>query len=168
MLDPSGAPTTVKKEYLPLVVRIAPFGLAQAFVRYQYEPFKKKYRNAVQAIDSRFQGLRKAGKINTEADIDGLKSEREVTALVDLINSEFIWVAGNYALTFEFTSPSKFSYVKKEYTFHLTQEDIDELRKNIDNIILSLSQTAKTIALKDYKAENILWIWRSPELQEKS
>jgi hypothetical protein len=165
---PSGLPTSIKKEYLPLVVRIVPLGLAQALVRYQYEPFKRKYRDAVQAVDSRFLALRKAGKINTEKDIDGLTSEREVSELFDLINSEFIWVAGNYTLMFDFKSPSKFSYVKKKYTFSLTQEDVDELRKNIDGIKLSLAETAKTIALKDYEAKEISWIWRNPELQEKS
>lgn len=164
--NPSGLPTSIRKEYLPLVVRIVPFGLAQALVRYQYEPFKRKYNDAVQSVESRFQVLRKAGKINTEKDIEGMTSEKEVTELYDLINSGFIWVAGNYSLMFDFKSPSKFSYVKKKYTFSLTQEDIDELRKNIDGIKLSLAEAAKTIALKDYKAKGISWIWKNPELRE--
>ena len=38
--------------------------------------------------------------------------------------------------------------------------NIDELRKNIDAIKLSLAETAKVIALKDYKAKDILWKWK--------
>ncbi len=68
-------------------------------------------------------------------------------------------------MTFDFQSPSKFDYTKKKYTFSLSQEDIKELRKNLDNIKLNITQTAKVMALKDYKAKEIFWIWRFPELR---
>jgi hypothetical protein len=68
-------------------------------------------------------------------------------------------------LTFDFKSPSKFNYTKKKYTFSLSQEDIKELRKNLDNIKLDIMQTAKLIALKNYKAKELVWIWKNPELK---
>jgi hypothetical protein len=35
--------TSVKKSYLPLVVRVANTGIAQVMVRYQYMPFKQSF-----------------------------------------------------------------------------------------------------------------------------
>lgn len=165
MQAPSGLLTSVKKIYLPLVVRVVSSGVAQAFVRYQYKPFKQKFNEAVKDAFNEFQRLRDAGRINTEQDVDGLTANKEISKLASLIDSEFIWVAGKYTLTFDFKSPSKFNYTKKKYTFSLSQEDIRELRKNLDNIKLDITQTAKGMALKGYKAKEISWIWRFPELR---
>jgi len=162
---PSELPTSIRKTYLPLVVRVVNSGVAQAFVRYQYKPFKQKFNEAAQDAFNEFQRLRDAGKINTEQDVDGLTTNKEISKLVSLIDSGFIWVAGKYTVTFDFQSPSKFDYTKSKYTFSLSQEDIKELRKNFDNIKLNITQNAKVMALKDYKAKEIFWIWRFPELR---
>jgi hypothetical protein len=80
--------------------------------------------------------------------------------------SEFIWTSGKYTVAFNFQSPSKFNYIKKEYAFSLSQDDINELKKNIDTIKLDIAQRAKLIALKDFIPKEISWIWRNPILKE--
>ena len=72
---------------------------------------------------------------------------------------------GKYTVTFQFQSPNKFRYKKSEYTFELSQADIDNLRKNIDNIKLDLIQAAKRGIIPDYKPKEITWVWRNPELR---
>jgi len=162
---PSELPTSVRKSYLPLVVRVFHSGVAQALVRYQYKPFKQKFNEAFKDAFNEFQRLRTASQMNTEQDVDDFTKTKETSKILSLIDSEFIWVAGKYTVTFDFQSPSKFSYTKSKYTFSLSQEDINELRKNIDNIMLDITQLAKASVLKDYKAKQILWIWRNPELR---
>lgn len=164
--NPLGQPTAIRKTYLPLVVRVLPLGVAQIFVRYQYRPFKERFGQNLQAAQNKLQLLRNAGRLRTEQDIDALASEQEFSDIVRLINSEFIWVAGRYTAVFDFQSPSRFKYKKDECAFSLSQDDIDELRKNIDNIKLNTMQTAKTIVLQDYKAKEIPWKWRYPELRK--
>jgi len=158
--------TSVKKTYLPLVIRVVNSGVAQAFVRFQYEPFKKKFREALQNASNEFQRFSDAGKIKTEQDIEGLTTNKEISKLISLIDSEFIWVVGKYTVTFNFQSPSKFDYTRDKYTFSLSQEDIKELRKNIDNVKLNITQHAKAMSLKDFKPKEISWIWRLPELRK--
>ena len=164
--DQSGLPTSIKKVYLPLVVRVIQSGVAQVFVRFQHQSFKSKFREAIKEEVEKYQTLKNAGKLSTEQNIEALTSEQEFSTIVKLINSEFIWVAGKYTIAFDFQSPNKFVYRRSKYTFNLTQDDIDELRKNIDNIKLDIIQNAKADALKDYKPKGIVWIWRNPELQK--
>ena len=67
--DPSGQPTSIKRIYLPLVIRVLQSGVAQALVRFQYKPFKQRYKDKIQDAENTFQLLRSAGKLNTEQDI---------------------------------------------------------------------------------------------------
>ena len=164
--NPIGPPLSVKKTYLPLVVRVLHSGVAQAFVRFQHEPFKVKFKEVGKDAEEKFRFLISSGKLNTEQDIDTLASEQEFTKLIQLIHSEFIWMAGKYTVIFDFQSPNKFVYKKNKYAFALSQNDVDLLRKNINNIKLDIIQTAKSMVLQDYKTIAIPWIWRNPELRK--
>ncbi|OHB77948.1 MAG: hypothetical protein A2Z25_12165 [Planctomycetes bacterium RBG_16_55_9] len=126
--------------------------------------FKQKFNAALQHASDEFQRLNNAGKLKTEEDVDGLAANKEISELVSLIESEFIWIAGKYTVTFDFKSPSKFVYTKDTYAFNLSQEDVNELKRNIDNLKLDITQRAKTIAIKDFEPKEIIWVWRIPEL----
>ncbi len=163
--NPLGTSLSIKKSSLPLVVRVIHTGVAQVFVRFQYEPFKAKYKGVLAPAIERFQYLKHAGKINSVQDVDDLTSEKDFADIVKVLHSEFIWVAGKYTVTFDFQSPNKFSYKKDEYSFTLSQDDIDELKKNIEYIKLDLIQNTKQVVAMDFKPENINWVWRNPDLQ---
>lgn len=165
--NPIGPIMSIKKTSLPLVIKVLHTGVAQVFVRFLHEQFNANLRKASAPALDRFIFLKTSGKLNTEEEIEGLISEQQFVEVMKLFNSEFIWVAGKYTVKFEFGSPNKFKYKKSEYTFELSQDDIDNLRKNIDNIKLDLIQTAKVGIIPDYKPKGITWMWRNPELRKK-
>lgn len=165
--NPIGPTMSIKKTILPLVVKVLHTGVSQVFVRFLSEQFSVNLRKPYVSATNRFNFLKTSGKLKTEEEIEGLVSEQQFDELIKLFSSEFIWRAGKYTVTFEFGSPNKFRYKKSEYTFQLSQDDIDELRKNIDNIKLDLIQNAKANIISDYKWKEIIWVWRHPELQEK-
>jgi len=162
-----GPTAFIKKTSLPLVVKVLHTGVSQLFVRFQHEQFKANTKKPFASALDQFNLLKTSGKLQTEKDIEGLVSEKEFDEVIKLFNSEFIWRAGKYTVTFEFKSPNKFKYKKSEYAFELSQDDIDNLRKNIDNIKLDLIETAKIGTISDYKRKEIIWVWRFPELQIK-
>lgn len=165
--NPIGPIMSIKKTSLPLVVKVLHTGVAQLFVRFLYEQFKVNLRKPSAPALDRFNFLKTSGKLKTEKDIEDLVSEQVFADLLKVFSSEFIWRAGKYTVTFEFGSPNKFRYKKSEYTFELSQDDIDNLRKNIENIKLDLIQSAKGGIISDYKPKEIIWLWRNPELQRK-
>lgn len=165
--NPIGPPMSIKKTALPLVVKVLHTGVAQVFVRFIHKQFNANLRKASASALDRFNFLKTSGKLNTEEEIEGLLSGQEFAEVIKIFNSEFIWAAGKYTVTFEFGSPNKFKYKKSEYTFELSQDDIDNLRKNIDNIKLDLIQVAKGGIIPDYKPKEITWVWRNPELRKK-
>lgn len=165
--NPVGPTMSIKKTVLPLIVKVLHTGVAQVFVRFMHEPFKENLRKPYVSAVNRFNLLKTSGKLKTEEEIESLVSEQEYHEIIKLFNSEFIWVAGKYIVTFDLGSPNKFKYKKNEYIFELSQDDIENLRKNIDNIKLDLIQNAKANIIKDYKWKEINWIWRHPELQKK-
>ena len=158
---------SMKKTVLPLVVKVLHAGVAQVFVRFRHESFKANTKKTFDAAVDRFNLLKKTEKLKTEQDIEDLITEKEFDKVIKLLNSEFIWSAGIYTVTFEFQSPNKFKYKKSEYTFELSQDDIDNLRKNIDNIKHDMIERAKLETISGYKRKDITWIWRFPELQRK-
>ena len=165
--NPIGPIMSIKKTSLPLVIKVLHTGVAQVFVRFLHEQFNANLRKASAPARERFNFLKTSGKLKTEEEIDALASEKEFADIFKLFNTEFIWVAGKYTVTFKFESPNKFKYKKSEYTFQLSQDDINELRKNIDNIKNDMIQTAKLGIIPDYKPKVITWIWRNPDLQKK-
>lgn len=166
--NPMGPPMSIKKTALPLVVKVLHTGVAQVFVRFQHERFKKNFRETFAIALNKYTLLKKQGKITSEKDIDDIVSEKEFDDVIKLFNSEFLWSAGKYTVSFDFKSPSKFKYTKDQYTFSLTQDDIDFLRKNIDTIKKDILQNAKKENIPDFKAEEIVWLWRHPQLTKKT
>lgn len=166
--NPLGPTMSIKKTVLPLVVKVLHTGVAQLFVRFQHEQFKKNSKKVFAPALDKFQFLKNSGKLKTEQNIDDLVSEQEFVAITKLFNSEFIWTAGKYTVEFIFHSPSKFNYKKDQYMFKLSQDDVEDLKQNIENIKLNLTQTAKTSIFPDYKLKDINWIWKNPELQKNN
>ena len=164
--NPGSLPMSVRKVSLPLVVKVLHTGVAQAFVRYQYQVYKAMHNTILkQALDC-FNLLKSSGKLKNEEDIHGLEGNKEFAQLLSFYNSEFIWMAGKYTVVFSFKSPNKIKYKRDEYTFSLNQEDIENLRKNIGNIKFDLTQRAKSEIMADFKSEEISWNWIYPELKK--
>ncbi len=137
------------------------------FIRFQHKQFKTHSKKpSADAID-KYNLLKASGKLNTEEQIDALVSEPEFDKILKVFDSEFIWAAGKYTVTFEFDSPNKFTYQKSKYTFNLNQNDIEILRTNLNNIKDSLIQTAKAGVIPEYQSAEISWQWRYPELIEE-
>jgi hypothetical protein len=164
--DYEGSIQSVRKVSLPLVVRVLKTNVAQAFVRYQLMSYKDKHRGVLETATNCFNTLKSSGKLKTEEDIDDLTSIKEFDDLLKHYDSEFIWMTGKYTVTFDFNSTSSIKYKKEKYVFHLTHEDVTELRKNLDNIKLSLLQTAKGAIMPDFQAQKIPWNWRHPALKK--
>lgn len=165
--NPIGAPVKIKKAYLPLVVKVLQTGVAQVFVRFQHTQFKANLKTPYANAIDKYNLLKASGKLDTEEKIEAIISEPEFDKVIKLFSSEFIWAAGKYTVTFEFSSPNKFKYKKSKYTFNLHQSDIDALRVNIDNIRNDLIQSAKIDIIPDYKRTETSWRWRNPELIEE-
>jgi len=165
--SPIGETTKIKKIYLPLVVKVLHTGVAQVFVRFQHQQFKTHSKKPYADAIDKFNLLKLSGKLNTEEKIDALVSEPEFDKLIKFFSSEFIWAAGKYIVTFEFSSPNKFKYQKSKYTFNLIQSDIDALRKNLGNLKDDIIQNAKVEIIPDYKSNVTPWQWRYPELIEE-
>ncbi len=165
--DNIGSTLSIRRSSLPLVIKVLHTGVAQMFVRFQHGQFKANLRKATVSAQDRLNFMKTAGKLNTEEEVEALTSEQEYDEVMKLLHSEFIWRAGKYTVTFEFGSPNKFKYEKSEYTFELNQDDIENLRKNLDTMKLALIQGAKAASLSGYKAKPINWVWRNPELRKK-
>ena len=162
-----GETVSVKKSSLPLVIRVLHTGVAQVSVRFLHKQFKVNLRKPSALALERFNFLKTTGKLKTEQDIEGLVSEQVFSEYMKHLSSEFIWIAGKYTVTFAFGSPNKFKYKKKEYIFELSQDDINELKKNIDTIKRNMIEDGKSSIIKEYKRKEVSWIWRYPELQTK-
>lgn len=164
--NPIGTNVMIKKTYLPLAIKVLHTGVAQAFVRFQHRQFKINQKEPYAEALARVNLLKSSGSLNTEEQIEDLVSLPEFDRLMQLFSTEFIWAAGKYTVTFEFGSPNKFKYKKKEYTFRLLQSDIDNLRTNIDNIRNYMIQSVKQDTIPDYQFAEIFWKWVYPELKE--
>lgn len=162
------APTiSVRKSSLPLAVKVLYTSAAQAFIRFQHGEFRASVKEPFASLLERFNVLKNSGKLVLESDIEGLLSEVEFDRVLKLFDSKFMWCAGEYTVTFEFQSPNKFKYRKEEYIFKLSQDDVDGLRKNIDNMKLDIVQRAKQDVISDYKPKGVAYVWRFPELRTK-
>jgi len=165
--NPIGPTISIKKTSLPLVVKVLHTNVSQMLVRFMHKRFRVEISKVSAPALDRFNFLKTSCKLNTEKDIEDLAKEQDFVDILKFYNSEFIWSAGKYTVTFEFDSPNKFKYKKSEYTFELKQDDIDNLKKNIENIRHDLIEMAKLDCISDYELKPTNWVWRNPELQEK-
>ena len=165
--NPMGQPVSVTKSILPLVIRVPHTGAAQSFVRFQHNRFKVNIKEPFATATEKYALVKAAGKMTTEGNLNDFLLEKEFSDVMRVFDSEFIWTAGKYTATFNIGSPNKITYRKSEYTFELSQDDIDHLRKNLEHIKHYYTQTAQVDIIPDFKPTAIPWEWRNPELKEK-
>ncbi len=165
--NPGQLPVTIKKTYLPLVVRVLHTGVAQVFVRFRNKDFEDNIKVVAATLSDKYRHYISQGKLTTEAENEVFKSEKEFCDLMRTVTTEFIWQAGRYTMEIDFNSLSKFDYAKNKYTFQLNQNDINRLRVNISRIDLHILQCAKQALIPDFKPNDLAWSWIYPELKKE-
>ncbi len=166
--NPGQLPVTIKKTSLPLVIRVLHTGVAQVFVKFHSENFNDNIKAVTTTLKDKYLHYIRQGKLTTEAEIDAFELEKEFCDYIRAFTTEFVWQAGRYTMEIDFNSLNKFDYAKSQYTFKLSQSDIDSLRVNIPRIHMDMTQFTKEKLIPDFKRINMDWTWIYPELKKES
>ena len=163
--NPLGPTMSVEKTLPPIVIKVLAENFVQAFIRFMNPCFSSEFAKASSGFQDRFNFVRRKKEKLTKEDIESTIDCGEYEALIDFYKSGFHWKKGHYVVTFNLKSPRKFKFTSTHYSFNLSQQDVDDLGKNLDNIRTDFHQILMT-NVEGYEWESIPWIWKNPSLVE--
>ncbi|WP_419903359.1 hypothetical protein [Kiloniella sp.] len=160
--DSAGATQTVSKNQNAIAVKLNMISLVEKFFRFQSSQFVDTQPNLMASLIEKIAFL----KSNDEIHSDQIMNTQEMYNYIEHLKSLFRWKSGNYVVSFDVTSPRKITVKNREYRFSLTQENINQLTKNLDEITIDL----KSLVDRHVSKENQIdasWNWIYPKLEEK-
>jgi hypothetical protein len=154
IIDPSGKMGFIERDYSPIALVLARFGVIERHFRFQDPAFHAKEQVGVRAAVDH-QAFLKSKKADYHQE---LLESKEVHNILDLYQQSFFWKAGKYTLRFFVKSPNKLSLTDSKYLFELKSYEVEVLKKNLSHFRTVMSNQFKS-DIEGFKPEDIRWNW---------
>lgn len=161
MTDEAGNRTIIKRDQAPIALKIGTESLVEKFVRFQEPKFHDAGKPLLSKLVAHYNFLKESGDPDFAK---ALLASKELHDVVRINQGWFWWRTGKYDVTFQISSPKRFSFPESKFSFELPQLDVDHLRHNIKNIEIDLHNLIKS-SLPSYKPDNVVWNWANVPLR---
>ena len=153
--DAAGNKQIISKDQTPIAVKVVVQALLDRFVRFQEPRFHEVDAAATRALVGHFNFLKQK---SPDSFVPEALESREYFAVIDARQKWFHWKPGHYDLSLKPSSPQHFNLVDANFSFELSAEDIEHLRKNLPVIATELRNVICS-NLQDYKPVPVHWQW---------
>ena len=157
--DRSGNTQFVEKEFSPIALVLNRLGLVERFFRFQDPTFHKETKEATRKATD----LRAYLKTQKPDYHDDFLKSKEVHDVVNLTKKFFFWKTGKYTVTFHVKSPNKIVFNETKFIFELTEHQISDISKNIEQIDTEVENIIKA-DVENYEQKNVNWLWANSSL----
>lgn len=157
--DSNGNRQVVEKESPAIAIRISTALLVEKFVRFQQLEYHEAHRGVFGALIEHVNYLKARGAdYATEA-----MASRQLHDLLEFYKTWFWWRPGGYVISFRIESRNRATMSERRYSFTLTQDDADGLRKNLDYFRTNLEDFLRS-EQADHKPTPLAWNFRTVPL----
>lgn len=161
--DSAGNKQIVSKDQSPIAIKVIVQALLEKFVRFQEQRFHEADSITTRKLVAHFNFLKQKKPDGFVADV---LASREYFSVVEGRQKWFAWRPGRYDLTLHPTSPQKFKLIEPTFTFQLTAEDVEHLRRNLTVIETEIRNVVSS-NLADHKPLPVHWQWANVTIQTR-
>jgi hypothetical protein len=142
----------VGRDSAPLAMKLGTTSLIELFVRFQEPRYHERMRSLFDALLAEFNHW----KATDPSFVETTLKSRELAEVIEARRQAFWWKAGRYEVEARLSSPKRITVLRNQWSFSLTEPDIERLRRNIENLDADLRDTVKT-HLPDFKQVPVTW-----------
>lgn len=161
--DAEGGSQIVERDSMPISVKLNTLSLVERFFRFQNSQFIKDNEGEISSLeeDRSYMQLNETSNypknfLNSKPFKDYLK----------FMGEKFCWQAGGYVVEFVLRSPTKINHKSFKYKFTLTQDNVNWLRKNLEEIEVEFTHFLNKQINSNYVGNKARWKWVNPSLTE--
>ena len=96
---------------------------------------------------------------------DSFLKSKEVENYINFIRKNFWWQAGKYTVSFQINSPEKLKQRQTKFQFELTQNIIEILKNNLDEVRTNSEYLVKS-ETPDFTGKPGSWAWFNVVLEK--
>ena len=152
----------IQRDIVPISVKLSTLSLIERFFRFQDSSFISVNKVEVDKLTEHQQFMRK----KNAAYHDDFLNSKEVDAYIKFMRSNFYWQAGSYSVSFLVRSPAPSKLQPCKYQFKLTQDNVDMLKNNLDEVKADIEHFIKKGDVPDFDGKPGNWGWCSVNLNK--
>ena len=161
--DSAGSRQVVSKNQGAIALKLSTITLTEKFVRFQDPIFQSSVRTPINELTN-FQVYLKQNNPNYH---DELLKSKQFHDLILEMKKHFWWKAGIYEASFHVASPKDVQLKENIFNFSLSQDDVDQLNKNVDQIKTDIENIIKS-EIPEYQGTQERWVWIYLLFEEKN
>lgn len=158
----SGENQIIQRDIIPISIKLNTLSLTERFFRFQDSAFIKSNKIELDALTEVQQYMRRQNKNYHD---DFLKSKKFEDYL-KFNRAKFFWQAGKYTAIFDVRSPTAIKFKKKFFKFELSQDNVDMLKHNLEEVKTDIECIIKKPDLPDFDGHPGNWMWLNSTLSK--
>lgn len=158
--DSAGSRQVVSKNQGAIALKLSTITLTEKFIRFQDPLFQSSVRIPINELTNYQVYL----KQNNKKYHDDLLKSKQFHDLILEMKKHFWWQAGKYEASFNVASPKDVKLKDNLFIFSLSQDDVDQLNKNVNQIKTDIENIIKS-EIPDYQGTQPNWVWRNSSFE---
>ena len=155
--SPTGIATMAKQQNA-IAINAYKDVLIEKFIGFQSFIFRENHKQLTYKLNTFIENQRKTG----ELDINIVKRSSEYNEIIRLYKNSMFWKIGDYKAVCKIHIADTGQIIKKNFKFHISDIEIDTLRKNIDfaHKVIDIEFLTPNEQLEG------TWLWAKPKIYE--
>lgn len=151
----AGENQIIQRDIVPISIKLSTLSLVERFFRFQDSEFIKTNKHELDKLTEKQQYMKKKDS-NYH---DSFLNTKEIDDYLKFTRKKFFWKAGVYTIAFIVRSPTKIKVRHTAFKFELSQDNVDMLKNNLNEIKTDIEFLIKTSDLPDFKGKHGNWSW---------
>lgn len=157
-----GESQTIHRDTTPITIKLSTLSPIINFFRFRETKFVESSNSVLDKLAEQLTYMQKA---DPDKFHEGFLQSKPVSDYLKFMRESFWWKAGNYTVTFNVRSPSKIKLISHSFQFHLSQDNIDSINNNVDEIKNALHYAINKPINPNLPSPTDPWIWLNPILK---
>lgn len=151
----------IHRDTTPITIKLSTLSPAERFFRFR----ETKFIELIQPFSDKLTEHQTFLQKNNRNYHDELLNSKQIDDYLKFTRESFWWKAGTYEVKFSVRSPSRVKLIKNSFKFNLSQDNIDSMKKNLDEIKTAIEFAIKKDDISDFTGQPGSWNWLNPILK---
>lgn len=153
----------IQRDVVPISVKLNTLSIVERYFRFQDPIFMDANKIKLDELTEHQVFLKKR---NPHSYHDEFLNSKNFDDYLKFFREQFWWLVGTYKVSFIVRSPAKMKFIKETFEFRLTQNDVDSLKNNLNEIKNPIENYIKKGVHGFIEHPFSVMAWINPRLQK--
>lgn len=157
-----GESQTVQRDVVPISLKLSTLSIVERYFRFQDAGFIDANRIKLDELTEHQMYMKK----HDPSYHDAFLKSKNFEDYLKFFREQFWWKAGKYTVSFIVRSPAKVKVLKSTFEFQLTQDNIDNLKNNLNELKVPIENYIKKGVPNFVELPMPIFTWLNPALKK--